>query len=479
MECFDLLIVGGGINGTAIAREAAGRGVKVLLVERDDLAQHTSSASSKLIHGGLRYLERYEFRLVRESLRERSVLLKAAPHIVRPLRFVLPQAPGVRSAWMVRAGLALYDALALRGSLPRADRVRSSEQSLLEALRGEAPAHSYWDAWVDDARLVVLNALDAAEHGATIATRTELMWATRAGNEWQAELSNGLRVKATTLVNAAGPWVTDLLDQRLDQKRHSGLRLVRGSHVVVPSLFDGDHAFILQQPDRRIVFAIAYEGRFTLIGTTDAPVEHPGDATPSSAEVEYLCTSVNSYFRRSITPADVVHSFAGIRALYDDGKESAREVTRDYRLELDEAGPSLLSVFGGKITTARALAEEVAKRLKLPGQPWTRDASFPGGDLDASFERYSHGLKRWMPEAMRRRLVGAYGSRLPRLIGDATSLEQLGRRFGDTLSEGELIYLRDVEWARTGEDVLWRRTKLGLHLPSSEQDAVGRWMAQR
>ena len=384
METFDLLIIGGGINGAAIARDAAGRGQRVLLVEKDDLAAHTSSASSKLIHGGLRYLEYYEFRLVREALKEREILLRTAPHVVTPLRFVLPHVPGMRPWWMVRAGLKLYDLLAIGGSLPRSK--ATVEAALREPLKEEAARRlaAYWDARVDDTRLVILNALDAAERGAEIATRTEFLSAERRGELWEAELSGGRRVSARAIVNAAGPWVADVLKQRLREESRAKVRLIKGSHIIVPRLYDGDHAYILQQPDGRVVFALPW-GETCLVGTTDIPGDAPEQAVIGPEEIDYLCGAVNLYFRCQTAPSQLLGSYSGVRSLYDDGAGEAKAVTRDYHLELDEApGPKLLSIFGGKITTARALAEEAVALLGIQGGKWTASAQFPTGDQGPS-----------------------------------------------------------------------------------------------
>ena len=475
MESFDLLIVGGGINGTAIARDAAGRGRSVLLVEKDDLAAHTSSASSKLIHGGLRYLEYGELRLVREGLREREILLRTAPHIVTPLRFVLPHGDGMRPWWMVRAGLKLYDLLALGGSLPRS---RTSQESALRAPLKDHAARllTYWDAWVDDARLVVLNAVDAAEHGAEIATRTEFLSAQWDGDAWRAKLSGGRCVAAKTIVNAAGPWVADVLRQRLGETSRSKVRLIKGSHIVVPRLFEGDHGYILQQPDMRIVFALPY-GAFTLVGTTDVPVERPEEALITPTEIEYLCSALNRYFDRPAHADEVVHSYSGVRSLYDNGAASAQAVTRDYHLELDDhSGPRLLSIFGGKITTARALAEEALNRLGIKGPRLTASAPLPGGDASARFQKHLERLVRWIPDELLLRLSRAYGTRLTDLLGDAASMTDLGRAFGAGLYEAEVRYLRAKEFARTADDILWRRTKLGMHMNASEKEALSAWL---
>ncbi|SFR82471.1 homodimeric glycerol 3-phosphate dehydrogenase (quinone) [Sphingomonas jatrophae] len=452
----DLLVIGGGINGTAIARDAAGRGRSVLLVEADDLASHTSSASTKLIHGGLRYLETFDLRLVREALVERDVMLRAAPHLIYPLRFVLPQAPGTRPGWMIRAGLLLYDTLAWGTALPRAARVDLGPPLKSGLTRG----HAYSDAWVDDARLVILYALDAAQHKAEIRTRSRLASAVREGDAWTATLANGEQVRARALVNAAGPWVEDVLRARLRRNAGSHVRLVRGSHIVVPRLPGQTDAYLLQQPDGRIVFAIPYERDLTLIGTTDTPVDDPADATASDAEVAYLLAAANRWLARPLSHADVRHRFAGIRALHDDGRSTAQTVTRDYRLELDDEGAPLLSVFGGKITTARALAEAAVDRLGW-GKGWTRSAILPGGDLGMPFDAFLQQVRtRWpaLGEARSLRMARAYGSRLAAVIGRG-----LGEELGGGLTAGEVRYLRDHEWARTPDDVLWRRTKIGLH----------------
>jgi glycerol-3-phosphate dehydrogenase len=475
MDSFDLLIIGGGINGAAIARDAAIRGAKVLLVEKDDLAARTSSASSKLAHGGLRYLEQGELRLVREGLREREILLKTAPHIVRPLRFVLPQLRGMRPFWMIRAGLLLYDLLSLRGSLPRSRIVARAEEAVRAPLAEPGRLLSYWDASVDDARLVALNAIDAAEHGAEIATRTELLAAKRGEESWQAELSGGRKVRAKALVNAAGPLVADIL-RRLGSDSRSRVRLVKGSHIVVPALWSGEHAYILQQPDRRVVFALPFHGRFTLIGTTDIPVDRPEDATITADEMRYLCEATDRYFGRQVAPADIVWSYSGVRALHDDGAAEPAAVTRDYHLEVDDApGPKLLSVFGGKITTSRALAEEALDRLDIDGRRSTGWLALPGGDLTPAFLDWLETLGAWMPQPLIARLSRAYGTRLRELVGGASTLSALGRHFGAGLYEAELRHLRDREFARSADDVLWRRTKLGLDTTDQEKSAVERW----
>ena len=477
MDRFDLLVIGGGINGAAIARDAAGRGQSVLLVEKDDLASHTSSASSKLIHGGLRYLEQYEFGLVRESLHEREILLRTAPHLVRPLKFVLPDPTGGRPFWLIRAGLLLYDLLAGRGSLPRSRAVGKKDAHLAAPLKAGFNLATYWDAWVDDARLVALNAVDAHERGAEIATRTELISARREGEAWTAHLSGGRTVAAAAIVNAAGPWVADVLRGRLGAETKSRARLVKGSHVLVPRLWQGDQAYILQNAaDGRVVFALPY-GENSLIGTTDVPVARPEDAVISQDEIAYLCAAANVYFVRQTAPADVSWSYAGVRALYDDGEAEAKNVTRDYRLELDPApGPPLLSVFGGKITTARQLATETLDRLEVPGLKFTATNVLPGGNVSAAFNARMEALGAWLPAPLLRRLAGAYGTRIEALLGDAESLAGLGRHFGAGLYEAEIRYLIDNEFARTAEDILWRRSKLGLVMSEVEQQGLAAWL---
>lgn len=374
----DLLIIGGGINGCAIAREGALLGLRVVLVERDTLAAHTSSASSKLIHGGLRYLETYEFRLVREALVERERMLATAPQLIRPMGFVLPHAHAVRPRWMVRAGLYLYDLLGLGSSLPRSRGLRGDDPRLAPLSAGTS-GFLYWDAQVDDAALVRANAQDAAANGAEIVTGVAVAGAQRDAERWSVTLSDGRRTEARAIVNAAGPWVRALLDT-LGVATTSGLRLIKGSHITVPALWEGDHAYILQQPDRRVVFAAPWRGE-TMIGTTDVPVDHPGDAGIDAGEITYLCTAANRYFQRQITPADVTGSWSGIRALHDNGADEARTVTRDYHLDLDTKAAPILSVFGGKITTARALAEHALSRLApelhFTARPVTRDRRLP------------------------------------------------------------------------------------------------------
>jgi glycerol-3-phosphate dehydrogenase len=497
--CCDLLVVGGGVNGAGIARDAAGRGLSVVICEQHDLASHTSSSSTKLIHGGLRYLEHYEFGLVRKALLEREVLLKTAPHIMWPMRFVMPHDPSMRPAWMIQLGVFLYDHLARREVLPGSHTIDLRRHPAGEPLRERyTRGFVYSDGWVDDARLVVLCAVDAAERGAQVLTRTRCVLARRDGDVWQAELARDdgrmLRVTARAMVNAAGPWTERFLREAAAQRGGRSLRLIKGSHIVVPRLYAHDMAYIFQNPDKRIVFAIPYEQDFTLVGTTD--VEHlgePGAAAISSGEVDYLCALINRYFERPISPADVVWSYAGVRPLLDDESGDPSAVTRDYALELDLEGAPLLSVWGGKITTYRKLAEEAIDML-LPvlgeRRPrWTAEAPLPGGDLNPTpgalsrpvqdFEAFVAGLQAahpWLPAQLAWRWARAYGTRVARIIDGADALDRLGAQVAPGLHEAELAYLARCEWARCGDDVLWRRSKLGLHLDAAQRAAVDGWM---
>lgn len=491
-EPVDLLVIGGGINGVGIARDAAGRGLRVLLCERGDLAEHTSSASTKLIHGGLRYLEQYAFRLVREALAERERLMRLAPHIIWPLRFVLPHDAGLRPAWMLRIGLFLYDHLARLKALPRSQALRLGREGVGAPLQKRLTrGFAYSDCWVEDSRLVVLNALDAAERGARIRTRTTVESAGREDGAWTVTLHDAERrqresVRARIVVNAAGPWVGETLLRTLAVEARPKVRLVKGSHIVVRRLYEGDQAYILQQPDRRIVFAIPYERDFTLIGTTDVAHEgEPGPVRISAEETRYLCACINRSFERQIGPDDVVWSFSGLRPLYDDAAANASAVTRDYVLELDHDGPPVLSVFGGKITTYRRLAEHALEKLgpHLPGMKpaWTGDAPLPGGDMaGANFDLFVGTLAArypFLPEATARRLARAYGTRAERLLGDARTSADLGETFGGDLSAREVDYLVRHEWARTSDDILWRRSKLGLRMDREGVARLGRHLA--
>ncbi len=502
----DVLVVGGGINGAGIARDLAGRGWRVVLAEQDDLAAHTSSSSTKLIHGGLRYLEHYEFSLVRKSLFEREVLLKSAPHIMWPLRFVMPHDPSMRPAWMIRLGLFLYDHLARREVLPGSDEVDLRSHPLGAPLQQRFKrGFVYSDGWVDDARLVVLNALDARIHGAEILTGTRCTAAQRNSQRWTAtlRLAGGQEraISARVLVNATGPWAEAFL--RGEARPHHGealatrsLRLIKGSHIVVPRCFEHDHAYIFQNADKRIIFAIPYEERYTLIGTTDQNlVGDPRGARVDDDEVVYLCEQASRYFTRPVKPVDVVWSYAGVRPLLDDASGDPSAVTRDYLLETNTEAAPLLSVWGGKITTFRKLAEEAADEIgSLLGKSrpaWTERASLPGGDLtawigrplrpDTDFERFATAVRSrhaWLDAALARRLARAYGSRIELMLGKANGRADLGDEVAPGLFEIELDYLRREEWACTAEDVLWRRTKRGLHLSESQRQRVADWMSR-
>lgn len=482
---YDLLIIGGGINGCAIARDAAGRGLSVRLVEQHDLASGTSSASTKLIHGGLRYLELYEFRLVHEALAERELLLAAAPHIIWPLKFVLPHEKGLRPAWMLRLGLFLYDHLARRKRLEGSHMVSLKDNALGAPLRETyTTGFTYADCWVEDSRLVVLNALDAKERGATIDVGARLVQARRDGGRWLATLEGGARIEARALINAAGPWVSEVIEGVLHVASRKHVRLVKGSHLVTRRLYEGQHAYILQNPDGRIVFAIPYEHDFTLIGTTDVPHDAPpGPVGIGEAEIDYLLDSVNHFLRAPATRDDIVWSYAGLRPLYDDGSLNASVVTRDYAFDLDaqDGAPPVLSVFGGKITTARRLAEhaldDLASFLPPHGAAWTAGAVFPGGEM--AFDDYLAHLRAEKPflgANLALRLARAYGARAEGFLKHAHAMADLGRDFGCGLTEAELRYLVQNEWARTADDVLWRRSKLGLHMSEAQQQRLRAYM---
>ena len=478
---YDLAVIGGGINGAGIAADAAGRGLKVYLCEQHDLANHTSSASSKLIHGGLRYLEHREFRLVREALAEREVLLAKAPHIIKPLRFILPHRPHLRPAWMIRFGLFCYDHLGRRRTLPGSRGLRLGADSPLrpDMTRG----FEYSDCWVDDARLVILNAMAAREHGATVETRTRCRSAQAHDGVWQLDMerADGSRslVRARALVNASGPWVADFLRDGLQRQPRHGVRLVQGSHIVVPRLYPGEQAYILQNEDRRIVFVIPWLERFSLIGTTDR--EYHGDPAQvriSEEETEYLLAVVNQHFRQPVERDDILHSFSGVRPLLDDESGDPSAVTRDYFLELHNGAgqPPLLSVFGGKLTTYRRLAESALDLLKPwlkdMGPRWTADAPLPGGEEMDDPQRLAAQLVEqapWLPVELARRWAVSYGSRSWRLLASATGLGDLGEHFGADLYAREVDYLRREEWAQSAEDILWRRGKLGLFLEAEQR----------
>ena len=473
---YDLLVIGGGVNGAGIARDAAGRGLSTALVERDDLASATSSASSKLIHGGLRYLEQYEFRLVREALAEREILLRVAGHLTWPARFVMPHVPELRPRWMIRVGLFLYDHLARRSVLAASQPVRLDTPPYCSGLRtGLRHGFVYSDCRVDDSRLVIANAADAARRGARVLVRTECRSAQRRDGAWQVELSTGQRLQARAIVNAAGPWVKEVLNARLGQPSGESVRLVKGSHIVVPKLYEGDHAFILQNDDRRVIFMIPYEERFTLIGTTDAPVGEAQSPAASEEEVRYLCAAVNRYLATPVDPAGIVWRYAGVRPLHDDGSADPSDVTRDYTLRLDtQGGAPVLSVFGGKITTYRHLAEEVLERLSpyFPGAKgaWTAREPLPGSAFPTRAEARRQVFERYraLPESVVRGVFRRHGALAFDVLGDGL----IGEQYGAGLSERELRYFVDQEWARSAEDVLWRRTKCGLHMSDAQRARV-------
>lgn len=491
----DVLVVGGGINGAGIARDAAGRGLSVLLAEQGDLGGATSSASSKLIHGGLRYLEQYEFRLVAESLREREVLLRTAPHLVHAMRFVMPHVPELRPAWMIRAGLLLYDLLARRQTLPASQTVDLTQppwnDGLQPALRR---GFSYSDCWVDDARLVIATARSAATRGATILARTACTALRRDGPLWRARLqpvSGAAReIMARTVVNAAGPWAKSFLTGAAATAVPFGLRLVQGSHIVVPKLYNGEHAFILQNDDRRVIFAYPWESRYTLVGTTDVEWHgKPEDCAASPEEVDYLCRAINRYFRRAVSAQDVVYRYAGIRPLFDDGSANPSQVTRDYELRVSGAPgePVLLSVFGGKITTYRRLAEQAMEALRpwFPqmGRHWTEHTPLDGGDVGAGgwagFVGQAGRDYPWLPQPVLDALLRRHGANLRAVLGNAETLADLGAHHGATLYAREVDWFIDQEWATTAADVLWRRTKCGLQLTAAQQQAVAAQIARR
>ena len=479
-KAVDLLVIGGGINGTGIARDAAGRGLDVLLCEKDDLGAHTSSASTKLIHGGLRYLEQREFRLVRHSLQEREVLLRNAPHIIWPLRFVLPHHAGLRPWWTIRLGLFVYDHLGGRERLPpcaSVDLVRHASGRALK--RGYRRAFEYSDCWVQDSRLVVLNARDAHARGATVRTRTECVSLARRGSRWEAALVDRVGGSRTTvlargLVNASGPWVGRTLDLQTGSDAGRHVRLVKGSHIVVRRLFDHPYPYIFQSGDGRVLFAIPFEEDYTLLGTTDVEIEaDPGPVSIIPEEVGYICATVNEYFETPVSPDDVVWSYSGIRPLFDDHAENASEVTRDYVLHLDRGPAPLLSVYGGKITTYRRLAEQavdlLAEPLGFDARAWTRDAPLPGGDIpDADVGGFTERCTArypWLSERLLRHYVRHYGTDLHTLLAECNGIDDLGEHFGAGLHEVEVAHLVAHEWARTPDDILWRRTKKGLTMP--------------
>nr|WP_305777793.1 glycerol-3-phosphate dehydrogenase [Pseudomonas sp. Hg5Tf] len=489
-DLYDLAVIGGGINGVGIAADAAGRGLSVFLCEKDDLASHTSSASSKLIHGGLRYLEHYEFRLVREALAEREVLLAKAPHIVKPMRFVLPHRPHLRPAWMIRAGLFLYDHLGKREKLGASRSLRFGPGNPLKAniTRG----FEYADCAVDDARLVVLNAMAAREKGADIRTRTRCVSAWRIDGVWNVQLEHAdgsqQSIRARALVNAAGPWVAKFIEDDLKLDAPYGIRLIQGSHLIVPRLYDGEHAYILQNEDQRIVFAIPYLERFTLIGTTDR--EYTGDPAKvaiTESETDYLLNVVNEHFNHPLSRADILHTYAGVRPLCNDESDNPSAVTRDYTLALSasKGEAPLLSVFGGKLTTYRKLAESAMTQLapfftQMRGS-WTASATLPGGeDMTTPYALADAILARcgWLPAEIAKRWALTYGSRVWRLLEGVEGPDDLGQTIGGGLFTREVDYLCSEEWATDADDILWRRTKLGLFTSQAEQQVLRDYLQQ-
>ncbi|MGK6316387.1 glycerol-3-phosphate dehydrogenase [Neorhizobium sp. DT-125] len=493
-EVHDIFVIGGGINGCGIARDAAGRGYSVALAEMNDFASGTSSGATKLIHGGLRYLEHYEFRLVRESLMEREVLWTMAPHIIWPLRFVLPyHKGGIRPAWMIRLGLFLYDHLGGRRLLPptavldlRSDPAGKPLKLLF------VKAFEYSDGWVDDARMVVLNARDAADRGALVMPRTEVVSARLDNGLWMIETKNGITGESGThlarmLVNAAGPWVDQVIRSAFGQNEARHVRLVQGSHIVVRKKFEGPRAYFFQNPDNRIIFAIPYEEDFTLIGTTDRDFEaDPKDVHISEEETIYLCNAASEYFKEPVRREDIVWTYSAIRPLFDDGASKAQEATRDYVLKLDQDnGAPLLNVFGGKLTTYRRLAEHALEKIGAAigekGKPWTGASHLPGGDFPPQgYETEVSKLKAGYPfleDRHARRLVRRYGTRSKMILGNAVKTEDLGIRFGGDLYEAEVRYLINHEWAMSADDVLWRRTKDGLRLNEEERGFLKEYMA--
>lgn len=497
LSSYDLFVIGGGVNGTGIARDAAGRGYSVYLAEMDDLASGTSSAATKLIHGGLRYLEYYDFRLVRESLIEREILWGIAPHLISPLRFILPHHKDLRPAWMLRAGLFLYDHLGGRKKLPPTKTINLRTHETGRPLRGNFKrGFEYSDCWVDDARLVVMTAKDAAERGATIRPRTKLVGARRSSEGWTLTVrdqKSGTEetVTAKMVINAAGPWIDDVLKAVEGKGNVHNVRLVKGSHIVVEKLYDHNEAYIFQNADGRIIFAIPYEGHFTLIGTTDLDYDgDPADVAISAEEITYLTEAASEYFAQGVSRDKVVWAYSGVRPLYDDGASKAQEATRDYVLKLDQPDPgtpALLNVFGGKLTTYRRLAETVLDRIDTvfgrKTKSWTAKTALPGGDFDVygrdSVAARLEGLYPFLTPSDTRRLAGAYGTRAEKVLGDAAHLSDLGEMFGETLSQREVDYLIDQEWAQTVEDILWRRSKLGLFMGERDERALAAYVQTR
>ena len=493
---YDLVIIGGGINGAGVARDAAGRGLRVLLCEQDDLARYTSSSSTKLIHGGLRYLEHYDFKLVRHALQEREVLLRSAPHIIWPLRFILPHHRDLRPKWMIRLGLFLYDHIGGRKLLPKSWGVDLKTHVSGAALNDEFTAgFEYSDCWVQDSRLVVLNVRDAADRGAEIHVQTTCTDITAnkdnsQDDHWLVELRDNdtgvvSTVKSRAVVNAAGPWVEAVQNLQVRNKVEHGVRLVKGSHIVVNKLFDHDYTYIFQNADGRVLFAVPYEHNYTLLGTTDVEITgDPAAVEIEATEIEYICSAVSEYFKKPVDVSEVVWSYAGVRPLYDDAAANASKVTRDYVIHLSKSGPPLVSIFGGKITTFRKLSEEVVDmilpRLNMNKSAWTSSATLPSGDIPgADYDAFLAAKKDqypWLPEAVLKDYTRNYGTLIDSMLGDAQSVADLGLHFGADLYEAEVRHLMNNEWARTAGDVLWRRSRKGLHVPDDGARKLDDWM---
>ncbi|MFK7861619.1 MAG: glycerol-3-phosphate dehydrogenase [Granulosicoccus sp.] len=494
MSTYDLVVIGGGVNGAGIARDAAGRGLSVLLCEKDDLAQHTSSASTKLVHGGLRYLEHYDFMLVRHALSEREVLLRAAPHIIWPLRFILPHHKALRPRWLIRLGLFLYDHLGGRKLLPASHGVDLAQHVSGAALKNEfTKGFEYSDCWVQDARLVTLNVMDAAERGCDVRVRTECTDIVRGDGQWTVNLQDHLSgqasvVTARAIVNASGPWVEKTLNLDEEHDTRHGVRLVKGSHIVVPKLFDHPYTYIFQNADNRILFAVPYENDFTLLGTTDVEIQaEPGSEKIEDSEIDYICDNASEYFKTPISRDQIVWTYSGVRPLYDDASDNASKVTRDYKLDLDtRKGAPVLSVYGGKITTFRKLAEQAVDmlkpELKFSAGAWTSSVALPGGDIpDANYDRFlKQSAQRypWLDTVVLNDYCRNYGTRISTLVGKASGMEELGYHFGGPLYQAEVDYLIVHEWARSAADILWRRSKKGLHTPAGTEQALQQWIEQ-
>ena len=492
---FDIVVIGGGVNGAGIARDASGRGLSVLLCEKDDLASHTSSASTKLIHGGLRYLEHYDFMLVRHALQEREVLLKAAPHIIWPLRFILPHHQSLRPRWLIRLGLFFYDHIGGRKLLPKSHSVNLSEHLTGESLKDNySHGFEYSDCWVQDSRLVVLNVMDAAERGCDVRVRTEVTDLIRHVGYWSVKLKdkNNSQVSSVTakvIVNASGPWVDKTLDLDEEHDSRYSTRLVKGSHIVVPKIFDHPYTYIFQNPDNRILFAVPYEQNYTLLGTTDMEIEgEPGSIEIDNTEIEYICNAVSEYFKKPVKADDVIWSYSGVRPLYDDASANASKVTRDYKLDLDtRKNTPVLSVYGGKITTYRKLADQAVDmltgHLDIQKSDWTQSTHLPGGDIpDLDFDAYldTSGKRHpWLSESLLYDYARNYGTCMETLLKGCQSMDDLGHHFGGLLYEKEVDYLLQYEWAQTAEDILWRRSKKGLQLSQEEATKLQDFLKQR